>query len=248
MSAKKAWRFASLVAGARHRSKQSLQAMNRFMFGGCLVVFFGCGARTETFTDLDGSSGEFGVGGTAANGGRSAGGAGSFGSGGSGNVGGSISKGGASFGGFGNVAGRGGTTGRGGGGNVAGFPSKGGTTGFGGRGNVAGWIGRGGGIGLAGDGGSARLEEACQAIASNSCQQCMCNTCAPQIVECFSNIGCALIFACAQQTGCQGVGCYSPDTCKPIIDQFGGLNGTATKDVLSLISCAVTAQNSCNCN
>ena len=76
----------------------------------------------------------------------------------------------------------------------------------------------------------------------------MCTTCAPQIVECVSNIGCALIFACAQQTGCQGVSCYSPDTCKPIIDQFGGLSGSATKDVLALISCAATAQNSCNCN
>ena len=216
--------------------------MNRFLFGGCLLVFFGCGARTESFFDPDGSSGSFGVGGTSATAGRTFGGAaniaGSSSVGGTVNVAGAVGFAGANSAGW---FGTGGNT------SVAGGPGKGGAS-FGGFTGVAGGIGRGGAAGRGGGGGSSGIEETCKALTSNSCQQCLCSTCSSQIVQCISNFGCALILACAQQTGCQGLACYSPMACKPVIDQYGGLAGPAMKDVLSLLTCATTSQNNCSCN
>jgi len=236
-----------LPAGVRHQSKQSLKAMNRLLFGGCLVVFFGCGARTESFFDPDGSSGAFGVGGSSASAGRNFGGAsnvagwvnqvaGSSSVGGTINVAGSVGVAGST------IAGSFGTGGHTG---VAGAPGKGGAS-FGGFTGVAGGIGRGGAAGRGG--GSSVIEETCKALTTSSCQQCLCSTCSSQIVQCISNLGCALILACAQQTGCQGVACYSPMACKPVIDQYGGLTGPAAKDVLALLACATTSQANCNCN
>lgn len=223
--------------------------MNRFLFGGCLMIFLGCGARSGTFSDLDGASGAFGVAGTFSSGGRSVAGAASVAGGvnvaGTSNVGAGGNSAGGSFGtGGASLAGgpsKGGAPGFGGSGNVAGWSGRGGTTGVGGGGNVAGWFGTGGG-------GTSAIEQACQAIANNSCQQCLCSSCSTQIVKCVANIGCALILACAQQTGCQGVSCYKADTCKPIIDQFGGLNGSAVQNVFDLASCASVSQSTCNCN
>ena len=220
-----------LPAGVRHQSKQSLKAMNRLLFGGSLLVFLGCGARTESFFDPDGSSGALGVGGSSATAGRNFGG--------SLNVAGSVNQVAGSFsvGGTINVAGGVGFAGA----TIAGSFGTGGHTG------VAGGTGKGGAVGRGGSGGSSVIEETCKALTTNSCQQCLCSTCSSQIVQCISNFGCALIFACAQQTGCQGLSCYSPMACKSVIDQYGGLTGAAMKDVLSLLTCATTSQNSC-CN
>ena len=102
--------------------------------------------------------------------------------------------------------------------------------------------------GAPGAGASPGVIQACQVIAGNSCQQCLCTTCSSQIVDCLSNFGCALILACAQQSGCQGLECYSAQTCRPVIDQFGGLTGKSMGSVLSLVSCSVGSQNSCSCN
>jgi hypothetical protein len=221
--------------------------MNRLLFGAGLVVFFGCGARTEYFDDVDGAGGRLpGIGGTSAIAGAphaggvsNAAGAPHF-AGAVGISGGPGVAGGSSVGGAPNIAG---ATGRGGATNVAGGPSKGGAPNIAGAPNVG-----GAGIGNAGSGATAGIVEACHAIAGNSCQQCLCSTCSSQILECFSNFGCALILACAQQTGCQGVSCYSAASCKPTIDQFGGLSGKSMKEVLSLLSCSVGSQNSCSCN
>lgn len=239
---------AKINVAALHRSSLAccvkasnpLRAMNRFLFGGCLVIFFGCGARTESFTDLDGASGRLGAGGNSATAGRSFGG--------TSNVAGAINVAGTpsvGTGGATNIAGapsKGGAPGFGGSGSFAGFPSKGGAPSFGGRPSVGGSSGRGGG------GGSSGIEQTCQIIASNSCQQCQCTTCASQIVECISNFGCALILLCAEQTGCQGLACYTAQNCRSVIDQNGGLTGSAMQDVLSLYTCSFSSQNTCNCN
>lgn len=218
--------------------------MNRFVFGGCLVVFFGCGARSETFFAPEGVAGTYGSGGTSAAAGRSFGGAnntaGWFNNlGGRNNTGGGTSVGGWSN----NAAGGpsvGGWFGVGGSTPVAGWTGTGGSS-FGGFNGVAGWIGTGGTPGI--------VEQACRILASTPCQQCMCTSCAPQIVECIGNVGCALILACAQQTGCQGLNCYSPQACKSVIDQYGGLTGGAMQDVISLYTCSLTSQSSCGaCN
>ena len=224
--------------------------MNRFLVGGCFVVLFGCGARTEYFVDEEGAGGQ-GVGGTTATAGapNAKGGtpstagvpntaAGAPGIGGAPN----ISAGAPSFGGRTMITA--GAPGVGGVPNVtAGAPGvagKGGSPSFAGAPN--------GRAGSPGAGASPGIIEACQVIAGDSCQQCLCTTCSSEIVDCFSNFGCVLILACAQQSGCQGIACYSPQTCRPVIDQFGGLTGKSMGAVLSLVSCSVGSQNNCSCN
>jgi hypothetical protein len=211
--------------------------MNRFLLGGCLIVLLGCGARTEAFTDQDGAGGRAqGAGGAAHAGGvpNTAGApnakGGSPGFAGAPNVGGGAPG----------VSGAQNASGAQG---VSGAQNASGAQGVSGAPNV-----KGGAPGIAGSGGTPAIVEACQVIAGNSCQQCLCTTCSSQIVECFSNFGCALVLACAQQTGCQGVACYTAQTCRPVIDQFGGLTGTAMRDVLSLVTCSAGSQNSCSCN
>jgi hypothetical protein len=232
--------------------------MNRLLVGGCLLVLFGCGGRTDYFGDEDGPF-EPGAGGAhaiaggpnAKGGSPSWAGAPNFDAGAPG-IGGAPSV---SVGGRANITagapGVGGransTAGAGGGLIAAGAPgfggapnSKGGTSGFSGAPN--------GKAGSPGAGASPGVIQACQVIAGNSCQQCLCTTCSSQIVDCLSNFGCALILACAQQSGCQGLACYSAQTCRPVIDQFGGLSGKSMGSVLSLLTCSVASQNNCSCN
>ena len=102
--------------------------------------------------------------------------------------------------------------------------------------------------GAGGFGATGGILEACQVIAGNSCQQCLCNTCSTPLVECFSDLGCALILACVQQSGCSGVSCYSAKNCRPVIDQFGGLGGPSMGNVLSLLSCSAGSLGACKCN
>ena len=209
--------------------------MNRLLVGGCFVVLFGCGARTDYFVAEDGFGGQ-GVGGTAGT--PNTAGAPGPSIGGTPNV----TGGAPSFGGRAMITA--GAPGVGGVPNVtAGAPGvagKGGSPSFAGAPN--------GRAGSPGAGASPGIIEACQVIAGDSCQQCLCTTCSSEIVDCFSNFGCVLILACAQQSGCQGIACYSPQTCRPVIDQFGGLTGKSMGAVLSLVSCSVGSQNNCSCN
>jgi hypothetical protein len=140
----------------------------------------------------------------------------------------------------------GGAGGFGAGAGVGGFGGLAGSAGFG----VAGGAGSGGFAGSAGfigSGGAGVIVEACKGLAPSACQQCQCTTCSSQLVSCFSDVGCALILACAQRTGCQGFGCYSPATCQPTIDQFGGLAGSAVRKVFALATCSATSQMACGC-
>ena len=195
---------------------------SRFVVCACLTLLLGCGARTSTLEE------EFG----GANAGGSAGSAlaGSSGSG------------------------RTPTAGApNGGAPTAGAPNGGAPNadaGFGGSGAV-------GGVAVAGapNGGSAgsfagqpgTIGELCTVLGSNSCAACECTSCAPSLQACFSDLGCAEIFICAQQTGCTGITCYSPSTCQSVIDQAGGLGGASLKEVFSLLTCSASAQSSCGC-
>jgi len=227
-----------------------------------LSAAVGCGARTDTL--FDDGTGDYGgagdstsTGGTVAHGGSSnptggsgfvagsgpTGVSGSFGTGGTG-----FGTGGSSFGGSMVTAGTTsfGGTGLGTGGGVA----FGGTFSTGGSlptaGSPAGGFGAVGGE--AGIGGTGGIVDACLNNAPSSCDRCLCKSCGTQINSCFADFGCALIFACVQETGCNGLACYQNATCRPIIDQFGGIAGPSVREVFSLATCVVTSGKTCGCN
>ena len=213
-----------------------------FLLSACFAWTLGCGARTSTLEeeDLGGAYPGGASGGTPVGGSNHGGSGGSFagsspvaGAGGSFGGGPPIAGAGGSFGGFGATGGSSGSAG------FAGFGA------FGGFGGVAGTAGVAGAGGISGSGG---IGELCSVLGASSCEQCVCQTCAVPIVSCFSDVGCAFIFACTQQTGCQGLGCYSPNTCRSVIDQFGGLTGSSANKLFALASCSVTSQDGCNCN
>lgn len=242
----------------------------------CLGTVLGCGARTDTLFDdgfgaggygnvgndgTGGSSGGYGTGGyTAGSFGTGGYTAGSFGTGGgyvggynAGGLagfysGGSVGFAGSSFGGFGAVGGFFGTggLGTGGFGAVAGSGAASGSFGTGGVGT--GGFGAVGGISMAGAGGSGGIVDLCVGVAQTACNKCLCTSCGSDLNACFSDLGCALIFACVGQTKCEGFGCYQSSTCRGVIDQFGGLTGSAVAEVFSLATCSLTTRSTCGCN
>ncbi|HEX7453930.1 MAG TPA: hypothetical protein VF294_16670, partial [Polyangiaceae bacterium] len=63
-----------------------------------------------------------------------------------------------------------------------------------------------------------------------------------------SDAQCTSIFSCIARTGCQGLGCYTNNTCRTTIDANGGIGGPAVGEVFSLVTCAVQSQSNCACN
>jgi hypothetical protein len=230
----------------------------------CFGAALGCGARTDTLfddgdgtivagfggTSFAGTGGGVGVAGSASRAGSGAGGSGTGGTFGSSGFGGFITTGGtlgtagfgsagSPFGGSFGTAGSFGTGGVGTGGfGVGGFS---GSVSAGGFGGVA-------GSSIAGAGGSGGIVDLCVGASQTACNKCVCQSCGSELDSCFTDIGCALIFACFAQTQCNGLGCYQASTCRPIIDQFGGLTGPAVGEVFSLATCAATSQTNCKCN
>jgi hypothetical protein len=210
----------------------------RLAFYACLTFLIGCGARTSTLEEELGGQDAGGSSGTA---GSSAGFGGVH----------PTPHGGASSG-APPFAGAPPSAGFGSGGSppipAGGAASAGSPAGGFGTGGVAGSFGGFAGFGaIGGDAGTGGIGEVCSVL-GGTCAECQCKTCAPAIEACFSELGCTFILACAQQTGCTGFSCYSPTTCKPVIDQFGGLGGVSIKKVFSLLSCAASSQASCGCN
>jgi hypothetical protein len=208
----------------------------------CFAAAIGCGGRTDTLFDDGSGLGGFNAAGSGQGGGSSLAGntgrggfgiggsaiAGGFGLGGASptagtHSGGAATAGGVGFGGFGNV------------GNFAGSLA------FGGSGAI-------GGVGQAGAGGTGGIVGLCVSAAPTACDKCLCQGCGSELTACFSDLGCALIFACVQQQQCQGFSCYQNSTCRGVIDQFGGLTGPSVSEVFSLASCSVTARANCGCN
>jgi len=201
----------------------------RLVVAAVFVSLIGCGARTDPFDD-PGSSG------AGASAGRGQGGA-SAGTGGSHRAG--APQGGAPQAGAAPVAGapQGGAP-QAGAAPVAGAP----------QGGAAPVAGAGGFGAISGAAGGGPIVDACVALAPSACGKCLCQSCSSEVVACFSDLGCALIFACVEQTGCQGLACYSAGTCRTVIDNAGGLTGRSVNNVFSILSCAVTSQSACLCN
>jgi hypothetical protein len=199
-----------------------------------VVSALGCGARTETL-----EFGSDGIGGAPNAGAPNVAGAPAFAggpsSGGAPNVGGAPSFGGAAT--FAGAPSFGGAL-------FAGGPSFGGAPNFAGAPSVGGAAGGIGGSG--GEGGV--IVNACIAIAANACDKCLCTSCSSSVVSCFSDAQCTSIFSCIARTGCQGIGCYTNNTCRTTIDANGGIGGPAVGEVFSLVTCAVQSQSNCACN
>lgn len=208
-----------------------------------LALAMGCGGRTNTLDDGMYGDDDDNVG--ASGGTATQGGAGTVGGvaprGGTSTRGGTTSRAGASTrGGSGPVpiggVGPGGGTGPvpHGGSNFGGFGGAvvtGGTgTAFGGATTIGG-TGQIGGFGGTGP---------------QSCISCLQQSCTDEFVQCFQDAGCVSIFACVQQTGCNGLRCYRDEFCKGVIDQWGGPAGPSMKSLLQTVTCAVGSGCSCN--
>jgi hypothetical protein len=126
--------------------------------------------------------------------------------------------------------------------------------GTGGSGGFAGGFGGfGGGFGgsagsfggSAGGGGTGGVAE-CIKQFPDACGTCLCTGCFDQLGTCIADFGCPAILDCIEQTGCTGLGCYQTNTCKSIIDAFGGPFSPSVQKAVSLYACAI--QNGCPCN
>lgn len=78
------------------------------------------------------------------------------------------------------------------------------------------------------------------------CQGCLNRACGNQLTQCFSDPGCASIFSCVRQTGCQPLDCYSPAECGGVIDAWGGPGGYSMSLLLQTVACSL--QSGCDCN
>lgn len=206
-----------------------------FLLTAGLVLGAGCGGRTgmpyDESYDPDPTAGD---GGTPSSGGRpsTAGKGGTRTTGGrpnpSGGVGGVVSTGGAiSFG---------GTVPVGGFGTAGGFPTGGFNFGGFAGGFPTGGFSFGGAFPTGGVGGGGPFD----------CQSCVLQTCGDELLQCFSDFGCLSILGCVQATGCDSFNCYSPDTCGPVIDQWGGPFGPSMNALLETVSCTLTSGCPCN--
>jgi hypothetical protein len=131
-----------------------------------------------------------------------------------------------------------------------------GTGGFGG--GVGGGFGVGGGIGgqggTFGGGGTTGLDEqnaalcldeyvkrdGVEATTSTTCGPgCNCTLCTAPFATCLSDDGCLAILECAEKFECTtDASCYSPSTCQPEIDQWGGPSGYSMSLFDSAAACS----------
>jgi len=204
----------------------------------CLIVLglsiaSGCGSRTGSFDDLYGTGSgddddDDSIGGTAI--------------GGSSTVGGKPGKAGTSTGGKKPTAG----TNAGGssfGGSITGGTAPIGGTGFGGTG--FGGTGFGGFV-FGGTGGFGAVPIGGFGGVTQTCQECLFESCSGQFLECLQDVGCIEIIACAQRSGCEGIDCYNAATCKKVIDRWGGPAGASMNELLQTLGCAVNAGCPCS--
>jgi hypothetical protein len=114
----------------------------------------------------------------------------------------------------------------------------------------AGGIGQGGvaGSGAApsttGSGGTGGVGE-CVAQARDRCGACACTDCFGTLGACIADFGCPVLLACFERTGCSGLECYRPSTCRDVIDSYGGLTGDSMLHAIGLGLCTVRAGCPC---
>lgn len=229
----------------------------RFSLCAALLALSACGGRTAGFED-ESFGGYPDMGGTG--GGHDNGGSGALAGVAAAPVGGSGGTAATSGGGAGGVSGSGAIGGSAGFAANGGSGATGGFAGFGGVGAVGGVGGSTGGFGgsagfgaiggsIAGSAGvGGTVVQACVDLVATECAPCLCQTCAPSLLSCFSDLGCAVIFTCIAQTNCVGLGCLAPNACGKVIDEYGGPFGGSARKVFQLAACSVTSQNTCGCN
>jgi hypothetical protein len=66
-------------------------------------------------------------------------------------------------------------------------------------------------------------------------------------LNCFNDKACTAILSCVAITQCQGLGCYSPNTCQAVIDKNGGLAGSGMSKLFGIVACTGNSQNVCGC-
>lgn len=104
----------------------------------------------------------------------------------------------------------------------------------------------GGAPNTGGGGGTGGIVDQCEQIFDDECGQCLCGSCFDSLTTCLGDFGCIAILACLDNTGCSGFDCYQEDTCRGVIDTFGGLASVSTQNAFNLGACA--ALSGCECN
>jgi hypothetical protein len=102
-----------------------------------------------------------------------------------------------------------------------------------------------GGAGGTGGNGTGGVGQ-CEVVFPDECGSCLCNTCYDQLIACATDFGCIAIQQCFEATSCVGVNCYKPQTCKAVIDAFGGWNGPSMTNAFQFAACV--GVSGCNCN
>ena len=65
--------------------------------------------------------------------------------------------------------------------------------------------------------------------------QCACTNCTTEYQDCQSDMGCAAIFQCVQESGCTGQDCIVP--CGQTINENGGFMGAPAAKAIALGMC-----------
>jgi hypothetical protein len=56
---------------------------------------------------------------------------------------------------------------------------------------------------------------------------CMCKSCSGEVNDCVNDPRCRAIWQCELKVNCRGADCYQPQTCRAVIDQYGGMGSMA---------------------
>jgi hypothetical protein len=78
------------------------------------------------------------------------------------------------------------------------------------------------------------------------CESCLLQNCSNEFLQCISDLGCISILGCVQATGCDSFDCNSPDTCGPVIEQWGGPFSPSMDILFETVSCTLTSGCPCN--
>ena len=94
-----------------------------------------------------------------------------------------------------------------------------------------------------GDGGVDPSLMQCLDATTNACEECACNNCLTQVMDCQLDIGCVAIRICAQAHGCTGIDCLGP--CGDVINDHGGPFGESVGLATALSDCYTGACPNC---
>lgn len=93
------------------------------------------------------------------------------------------------------------------------------------------------------DSGIPNPVQECLDTASDSCQECGCNSCLAEFGACEADIGCVVIRICTENAMCSGVDCLGP--CGDVINDNGGAFGEPLATLITLGDCMDAACDGC---